>query len=116
MEHRSIGERAAGAWVGALFGAFLGVGLMVGAYVLDPGSGNQFSVLVATIVYCALFTFAFGEQLADVVATFTRLVGVLVSIGAQTEVVDPDSSWVRAGCTFLLFSVPLAIIIYVVAK
>ena len=89
---------------------------MVVAYIMDPGSGSQFLVLFATVAYCALFTFLFGEQLADVVATIARMVGVVVSVVAQDEFVAPDSSWVRAGRTFLLFAVPLVIIVYVVVK
>lgn len=112
--HRDFGERVAGAAVGAAFGLFLGVLAMLIVHIITPANGSQFRVLWATIAYCAAFTFIFGEELADVLASFARAIGILLGLVAGDSLVDPDSSWPRAWAVFLLFIAPLIAIIYLV--
>ena len=114
-QHRSFAERVAAAFFGGIFGLLLGFGIMVAAYVADPAKGSQYQVLLATVAYCALFTFIFGEELADVWTMFFRAIGLLLSIESSVPMVDePDASWIRPSVVFVVFVASLTGITYIV--
>ena len=116
-QQRSFGERVVAAFVGGFFGMLLGLVIVVVVYALDPAKGSQYQVLWATVAYCALFTFIFGEELADVLTMFFRVIGVLLSIDSGVAVVsEPDASWIRPSVVFVVFVVFLAGITFIVLE
>ena len=118
-EGRGIGERFAGAFFGGLFGVALGF-VIAGVHFFLVQAAFRYDLVGATVLYSAAFTFIFGDMLGDAWMGFFRLFEISKSIEQRyprRSLREADAGdWFRSFLALVLFSGPLALVIYLVLK